>query len=158
MIVRRLRVGDLFSVLRIERACFRDEGYGVTTFLAHLFRDRNGSFVVEDDGGAVVGYTLARLSLGWVGRRHGGITSIAVAPAHRRQGIGRKLMERALQYLHEHHVEEADLEVRANNGAAQSLYESFGFRRASLLPHYYGQSADGLRMVLDLRAAGRCSE
>ena len=157
MIVRRLRIPDLPSVLRIERACFRSEGYGVASFLAHLFRDRKGAFVAEDDGGLLVGYALVRLSLGWLGPRRGGITSIAVAPAHRRRGIGTSLMERAVQHLGEHHAEEADLEVRATNGAAQSLYESFGFRRAGLLPHYYGQNGDGLRMVLDLRAARRTS-
>ena len=154
MIVRRLRIADLPCVLRIERACFRSEGYGVTAFLAHLLRDRKGAFVAEDDNGLPVGFALVRLSLGWLRPRRGGITSIAVAPAHRRRGIGTRLMARAIQYLREHHVKEVDLEVKATNAAAQSLYESFGFRRAGVLPQYYGQKMDGLRMVLDLGSAG----
>jgi len=151
MNIRRFRISDLSSVLHIERASFGREAYSATTFLAHLFRDRKGAFVAEDEQGNVLGYTLVRLSLGWLGPRRGGITSVAVAPAHRRRGIGRALLEHAVQYLRERRVEEADLEVSVTNRAAQSLYEAFGFRRARLLPHYYGADRDGLRMVLDLK-------
>ena len=49
---------------------------------------------------------------------------------------------------------EADLEVEVDNGAAQSLYEAVGFRRARVLRDYYGSDRDGLRMVVDVRQAG----
>jgi len=153
MTVRELRLADLATVLRIERASFGKDSYSLATFLAHLFRDRKGAFVAEDTEGEVVGYVLVRLSLGWLGPRRGGITSIAVAPAHRRRGIGSALMARAMEFLRQHRAAEADLEVGVNNRAAHSLYESFGFRRARVLPHYYGLNRDGLRMVLDLRAS-----
>lgn len=152
MLIRRFRLSDLPRVLRIERMSFGPDAYSASTFLAHVFRDRRGLFLAEDERGEVLGYAMARLGLGWIGVRRGGITSIAVHPAQRRKGIGRALMERALAHLREHHVEEADLEVNVANGAAQSLYESFGFRRSRLLPDYYGARRDGIRMVLDLRA------
>ncbi len=151
MIIRAFRVSDLPHVLRIERASFGTEGYSAATFLAHAFRDRRGLFVAEDES-QVAGYVLVRLGLRWLGSRKGGITSIAVAPALRRRGIGRSLLRHAISYLREHHVDAADLEVNVTNLAAQSLYESLGFRRCRLLPHYYGPSRDGLQMVLDLAA------
>jgi len=151
MKVRKFKLADLPRVLQIERTSFGPEGSSATTFVAHLFRDRKHSFVAEDEQGIVVGYALVRMNLGWLGVRRGGITSIAVAPTHRRQGIGRALLAEALHWLREHGVQQADLEVSVANRAAQSLYQAFGFRRAQLLPHYYGSQGDGLRMVLDLR-------
>jgi len=148
--IRRFSMGDLPRVFQIERASFGPDAYSPSTFLAHLVRDRKGLFVAEDGSGRVVGYALVRLGLGWIGARRGGITSIAVEPASRGRGIGRALLARALDHLREHRVQVADLEVSATNRAAQSLYESFGFRRDRLLPDYYGRSRDGLRMVLDL--------
>lgn len=154
MTVRSARLTDLRRVIEIERASFGPECYSVMTFLAHAVRDRKGFFVVEEEG-EVVGYALARVKLGWLGRRRGGVTSIAVDPARRRRGLGRALMARALAYLQERGVEDADLEVHVANRAAQSLYEAFGFRRSRLLPHYYGLHRDGLRMVLHMDRSAR---
>lgn len=148
--IRKFHLADLPRVMQIERASFGSEGYSSATFLAHAFRDRKGFFIAEDEAHQVIGYTLVRLGLPWLGARKGGVTSIAVVPGQRRQGIGRALLEAALAYLREHQTEQADLEVNVNNRAAQSLYESFGFTRAKLLPNYYGHNRDGLQMVLDL--------
>ncbi len=114
--------------------------------------------MAEDDQGVVVGYALVRMGLGWLGLKRGGITSIAVDPAHRRQGIGRALLAEALQCLRDHGVQEADLEVSVTNRAAHSLYEAFGFRRTQLLPHYYGSQGDGMRMVLSLTRSDCAAE
>lgn len=153
MKVRKFALSDLSHIVRIERASFGPEAYSLTTFLAHIFRDRKGIFVAEDGDARVVGYVLARVGLRWLGARRGGITSIAVDPAHRRCGIGRALMATALGYLRHCGVTEADLEVKVGNRAAQSLYQAFGFVQSRLLPHYYGPGADGVRMTLDVRRA-----
>jgi ribosomal-protein-alanine N-acetyltransferase len=153
--IRNFKLSDLPRVMQIERASFGQIGYSATTFLAHLCRDRKHSFVAEDEAGRLVGYMLVRMTLGWFGGRKGGITSIAVDPPHRRRGVGSALMEYALQHLLEQGVQKADLEVEVGNRAAQSLYESFGFRHARLLPHYYGPNRDGLSMVVDLAGARR---
>ncbi len=115
---------------------------------------------MENEGRQIVGYVLVRVGLRWLGVRRGGITSIAVDPPHRRRGFGRALVAAGLDYLREHGVEEADLEVNVSNRAAQSLYQAFGFVRSRLLPHYYGPNENGLKMVLDLRpshAPGRAA-
>jgi ribosomal protein S18 acetylase RimI-like enzyme len=153
MKVRRATFGDLPDVVRIERASFAGKGCSVTTFLAHVLRDRKGLLVGEDDTGRVIGYALARVGLRWLGVRRGGVTSIAVDPQHRRRGIGRALMAAALEHLRSQGVAEADLEVSVANRAAQSLYEAFGFVQCQLLPHYYGPNADGIKMALNMRDA-----
>lgn len=153
MRVRSFALSDLGQIVRIERASFGPEAYSVTTFLAHLFRDRKGLLVVEDEEGRVAGYALARVGLRWLGVRRGGITSVAVEPAQRRRGLGRALLRATLEYLKENGVEAADLEVDVSNRAAQSLYEAFGFVPSRVIPHYYGPNKDGLKMVLSLRQA-----
>jgi len=149
--VRRLRVGDLPRVLQIERVSFGPDAYSASTFMAHVFRDRKGLFVAQDESGRIIGYILIRVGLGWIGAKRGGITSVAVDPAYQRQGVGRALIAQAIQHLREHDVEEADLEVSVTNRSAQSLYESFGFRRSRVLPDYYGEDRDGIKMILDMR-------
>jgi [ribosomal protein S18]-alanine N-acetyltransferase len=149
--VRKSVFSDLPRVVQIERAAFAAESYSVTTFLAHVLRDRKGLLVAENNEGRIVGYALVRLGLRWLGVRRGGITSIAVDAAHRRCGFGRALLAAALAYLREHDADEADLEVRVTNRAAQSLYESFGFVPSRELPNYYGPDQPGLKMICDLR-------
>ena len=153
MSVRTCRLGDLPRVVQIERTCFGPEAYGVTTFLAHVFRDRKGLLVIDNDEGRVVGYILARVGLRWLGIHRGGITSVAVDPAHRRCGAGAALLAAALDYLRSNGVEEADLEVNVSNRAAHSLYQGFGFVQSRILPDYYGPGSDGLKMTLDMREA-----
>jgi ribosomal-protein-alanine N-acetyltransferase len=153
MSVRTCKLADLPRVIQIERTCFGPDSYSVTTFLAHVFRDRKGLLVIENDEGRVVGYVLARVGLRWLGIHRGGITSIAVDPAHRRSGAGTALLAAALDYLRSNGVEEADLEVNVSNRAAHSLYQSFGFVQSRLLPDYYGPGADGLKMTLDMHEA-----
>lgn len=157
MRIRSCTVRDLPRIVRIERSSFGQEAYSVTTFLAHVMRDRKGLLVAEDEDGRIVGYALVRVGLRWLGVRRGGITSIAVDARCRRCGYGRALMAAALDYLRENGVEEADLEVNVSNRAAQSLYQAFGFVQSRLLPHYYGPDENGLRMVLDMRGSAATS-
>jgi len=148
--VRGYTLKDLPDVIRIERASFGPDSYSITTFLAHVFRDRKGLIVAEDEDRRIVGYALARVGVRWFGIRRGGITSIAVDPSHRRRGFGQALLTSAIEYLQESEVDEADLEVNVANRAAQSLYESFGFVQTKMLPHYYGPNQDGVKMILDM--------
>ena len=62
--------------------------------------------------------------------------NLAVAPAYRRQGIGKALVEALLWDLSEdNHC--LTLEVRASNAPAIALYDSLGFRQVGRRPRYY---------------------
>lgn len=56
------------------------------------------------------------------------IANVAVDPNHRRQGIGQKLTQRAIQHVREHNGKSIILQVREDNPEAIDLYESLGFR------------------------------
>jgi ribosomal-protein-alanine N-acetyltransferase len=76
---------------------------------------------------------------------------LAVAPAHRRRGLGRGL----LGWLHESALVagtfELGLELRANNVGARRFYESLGYTAGALIPGYYQGQEDAQRMSCDLR-------
>jgi ribosomal protein S18 acetylase RimI-like enzyme len=59
----------------------------------------------------------------------GVVTEVSVAPAHRRRGLARALLTRALGAMLARGVDTVRLQVRAGNAPAVALYESLGFRR-----------------------------
>lgn len=92
----------------------------------------HGVFLVALDGDEVVGYGGV-----WVMIDEAHVTTVAVAPEHRRRGIGRRIVAALLEAAAERGTTCATLEVRASNGAAIGLYESLGFVRSAIRKRYY---------------------
>lgn len=103
-----------------------------------------------------------RESLGVVARRQGRIAAfaimhfgeesahlnlLAVAPSHRRQGLGRQLMEWLSVTAIEAGIFRIDLELRAQNHAAQEFYQRIGFDALNVIPSYYQGCEAALRMT-----------
>ncbi|MGY2794568.1 [ribosomal protein S18]-alanine N-acetyltransferase [Thermostichus sp. MS-CIW-36] len=65
------------------------------------------------------------------------IISLAVDPEHRRQGLGRRILEELLNQARAAGCRWATLEVKASNQAAIRLYESAGFQRLGRRKGYY---------------------
>ena len=82
------------------------------------------------------------------------LLTLAVRPAHRRQGGGRRLLAAIIDHVRKRGARALFLEVGVDNPAARSLYESQGFRAVGERRAYYqrGQAppADGLVMRLNL--------
>jgi len=102
-------------------------------------------FLVAERRGVVAGYIIAHCAAD-----EGEILNLGVAAAHRRQGIGRALVERVLQELAGRGVGTVYLEVRASNAAARQLYESLGFGEVARRSRYYRRPVED---AVVLRAA-----
>lgn len=77
-------------------------------------------------GDQVVGWCdIYRESHPWA--RHAGTLGMGVVAAHRGRGIGRRLIEAALQAAQSAKFHRVELEVFGNNAAAIALYERVGF-------------------------------
>jgi ribosomal-protein-alanine N-acetyltransferase len=74
------------------------------------------------------GFALTRLIAG-----EAELLTIAVDPAHQKQGIGRRLMERWIASS----ADTAFLEVAADNVPAIALYQSLGFEQIGVRHRYY---------------------
>ena len=65
------------------------------------------------------------------------ILTIATAPAWRRYGVGRELLEEHLRQVKQRGVKTMFLEVDPDNAAAIALYKSFGFAKVGERAGYY---------------------
>jgi ribosomal-protein-alanine N-acetyltransferase len=71
---------------------------------------------------------------------------LAVAPEHRRQGLGRQLLEWLCATAVEAGVFRIDLELRRQNDAARAFYERLGFAEEGVVQGYYQGREAALRM------------
>jgi len=146
--VEPMAVGDLDAVQDIERRSFR------TPWPAHAYRteletNRLAHYLVARVSGQVVGYGGM-----WVMVDEAHITTFAVDPDWRRQGIGERLLLALLDLATGRNAREATLEVRLSNLPARRLYEKYGFRPVGLRPRYYSDdNEDALIMTTEPLAA-----
>jgi [ribosomal protein S18]-alanine N-acetyltransferase len=71
---------------------------------------------------------------------------LAVAPEHRRQGLGRQLMDWLTATAIEAGVFRINLEVRTHNEAALFFYQGLGFDQLGVVQGYYQGREAALRM------------
>ncbi len=130
--IRLFSLSDLDRILQIETLSFPKSPYDWMTFtqLHWLHPEtfwvyvRKGS---KREGDQIVGYLIFS--------REGHIISIAIHPQYRRKGVGKELIEKALQQFHSKKVW---AEVRRSNGGAQAFYLKLGFQIVDEVPNYYG--------------------
>lgn len=91
-----------------------------------------GIFVAERDG-AVVGYISTVIDRA-AGR--GRIPNLAVAAELRGQGLGRQLIEHALDYFRGAGLAYATIETMAQNAVGQHLYQACGFLEVARQVHF----------------------
>ncbi len=133
--LRPLRPEDLRSVLAIEEASF-PRPWSEGMFAAELGLPDRMWFVAERDG-EVVGYAGAMMQLG---EAH--VMNLAVAAGARRQGVATVLLSGLIDALRDRGAHGVTLEVRENNDAAISLYESAGMHAVGERPGYYVETGE----------------
>ncbi|KIN60190.1 Ribosomal-protein-alanine acetyltransferase [Sulfitobacter noctilucae] len=79
------------------------------------------------------GFALTRTVVG-----ESELLTLAVDPAHQRQGVGRHLIEEWIVSL-AGRADTAFLEVASDNEAAQALYAALGFTAVARRPAYYAR-------------------
>lgn len=64
------------------------------------------------------------------------IGDLYVEPNQRKQGIGQKLLQTAINFAIEHNAKFVSLNTAKDNFTAQKVYEDFGFDKRDYLPEY----------------------
>jgi ribosomal-protein-alanine N-acetyltransferase len=126
-----MALDDVPAVLDIERAAFTSP-WPPEAFQQELRHNRLARYVVARQGGAVVGYAGV-----WLMVDEAHITTFAVHPDWRRQGIGRRLLLAMILVALELGAARMTLEVRVSNRAARALYREHGFEIAGRRERYY---------------------
>jgi ribosomal-protein-alanine N-acetyltransferase len=125
------------EVLAVERASFTNP-WTREMYLSEFHNEGvSYLFVARDDQRQLIGFCSF-----WRVFEELHINNLAVAPAHRRQGVAASLLTRVLAEAPRLGATRALLEVRRSNGEAQRLYERFGFSVAGTRRNYYSQPVE----------------
>ena len=136
---------DVDAVAALERAVFGDP-WSKRSFEEILEFDHIRGFVFEDKGGALLAYAFCSAVAD-----EGEILNMAVAPEHRRRGLGKRLLAACLAWLGDQGAAKVYLEVRRSNEAAIAMYVREGFVGQGIRPNYYRKpTEDAVTMALDL--------
>lgn len=137
--VRTATIRMIGDVMRLERLCFQEDAWpwvDVASVLLWPSVVRLG--VLE--GGMLIGFVAGDRR--WR-PQVGMIATLAVHPAYRRRGVGRRLLAECEAQLGSPLIR---LTVRVDNLAAIALYESSGYQRRETLNGYYAKGVAGLMM------------
>lgn len=144
---------DLLEVVEIEEIS-KLSPWGWDAYHLELQSGTNSLMLVarlnpheESTQKSIVGFVVARKMAGEV---H--VNNVAVRPEYRRRGIGEQLLHQVLAWARDKRVTQAVLEVRAENTAAQRLYESCGFQAIGRRRRYYKAPVeDAVLMAVSLK-------
>jgi L-phenylalanine/L-methionine N-acetyltransferase len=160
--IRMAEPGDAQALVQLAGEVGGEEGAWLLTtaewrsvaeerrYLRAVRRHPDAAVFVADDRGQIVG----RLSLArdvHPSSRHVADLGLMVAASHRRRGVGRALLEQAVEWARGAGVGKLELHVFPWNGPALALYESFGFEREGLRKGHYlrdGVPVDAVLMAL----------
>jgi RimJ/RimL family protein N-acetyltransferase len=158
-VIRRATPGDAAALVKLGRAVSSEpEGWLITDhdwrnvgeerrYLRATRRSPHAAvFVAENENGIVGRLSLARDS--HPASPHVADLGLMVAVGHRRRGIGRALLERAVEWAREVGVEKLELHVFPHNEPAIRLYERFGFVREGLRRGHYRRGGELVDAVL----------
>jgi RimJ/RimL family protein N-acetyltransferase len=167
VVVRRAHPADAGALVDLAEAVASEpEGWLISDgawrtpgeerrFLRALRRYDDAAVFVAELPEGIVG----RLSLGrdpHPASRHVADLGLMVAASHRRRGIGRALLDEAVDWARAAGIRKLELHVFPHNEAAIALYESVGFRREGMRRGHYRRGAeylDAILMAIDVHEA-----
>ncbi len=134
------------EIIKIENRCFPDDAWTRNMFESEL----NNNISVFVTGIDEVDNSVTCYGGVWLIADIGEVTSIAVAPELWRQGMGERLLSLLIDICVENKMSEVDLEVKASNISAVSLYKKMGFQVVGRRKEYYKDKSDALLMTKKL--------
>jgi ribosomal-protein-alanine N-acetyltransferase len=150
-VIERARPADAPAVAALEAAALGADAWSATLVEQGIIGDvPTVHYLVarEDDG--VVGYAAASVA-GEVVE----LQRIAVDAAHRREGVGTRLLADVARLARADGAERVLLEVREDNAGAIAFYAGLGFTELARRPRYYLDGAAAVVMELALTGPER---
>lgn len=138
--IRNFNLSDLERIVEIEEASFGAEKFTKEIFI-NYFRKFPDLFLVAEFQGKVIGYIITTI----FGNK-ANIASIAIDESFRKKGIGSKLVKLSFEKLKSKGIKIVELEVKVTNKNAVNFWESLGFAPVKIIPMYYINGTDAIKM------------
>lgn len=139
---------DIDEVLQLERLCFHVP-WSREAFRMEIEKNQCAKYYIVRDNNHLIGYGGM-----WLILDEAHITNIAVHPDHRRQGVGRLIMETLMKEAAGLNMERMTLEVRVSNKAAIALYKSLGFEEGGIRKKYYSNNLEDALIMWNFHIGG----
>lgn len=130
IVIKPLTEEYVDAVCELEKEAF-SMPWHKESFMEMIF-NKDAKYLVAICDGKVVGSCGMRNIVG-----EGDISNVVTDQAYRRQGVGRKMLEKLLKEGIEMGIEAFTLEVRKSNEAAIRLYEQLGFVTEGIRKNFY---------------------
>ncbi len=140
-LVRPALKSELNELVALEERCFSQDRISRRS-LQRFVEHPQDKLLVAEQSGQLLGYILVLFRRN---TRLARVYSIAVAPDARGLGLGQALMQAAEVGARERGAVFMRLEVRADNVAAQNLYQRLGYRQFGVYHDYYEDHQTALR-------------
>jgi putative acetyltransferase len=141
MEIREATPADASTLVAYLKALVAEEGIGIPLAVDELPTVEHEKAILDEfhhsdralmlvalDGGKLVGELTIKAISSRKAIRHVATLGMSVAAGHRRTGIGRQLLDNALEWAPTAGIRRVELYVYARNEAAIKLYESAGFQ------------------------------
>ena len=142
--IKPLTIDNLPEVLHLNLRCFRNgDNYTKHTFEYLLSEPRTLSYRVVTPEDKLVGFAFVMVNEAAAAH----LTTIGVAPEHRRRRIAANLLIHVENALRKRDVATLMLEVRVSNTEAQELYRRTGYNVVQRINKYYNNGEDCFLMM-----------
>ncbi|EIJ44329.1 acetyltransferase [Beggiatoa alba B18LD] len=139
--IRPAHLDDIEALLVIENLCFNTNRLSRRNF-RYLLSKAHAHTIVDEEAGAIRGYTMLLLSHGTSMAR---LYSLAVHPDYRQQGVAQVLLTAAEDIALSHECVSLRLETRGDNMAMQHLVKKNEYKYFEEVSDYYEDHMLALR-------------
>jgi [ribosomal protein S18]-alanine N-acetyltransferase len=137
---------DIPVLVSLDKALFPYSPWSSGQYREEITAPTRRFIVALDASLSIIGYAGVFAP----GGAEADILTVGVVPQHRGQGIARALMALITDWAKSQGSIAMMLEVKTDNVAAISLYESLGYSQLNVRKDYFGSSLDALVMRKDL--------
>lgn len=145
--IKPLTLDHLPEVLRLNIRCFSNgDNYTKHTFNYLLSEPRTLSYRLVTPSNELVAFAFVMVNENNAAH----LTTIGVAPEHRRRGLAARLLNHIEEALRKRDVGTIMLEVRVGNIDAQQLYRHADYIVVQRIARYYNNGEDCFLMIKSL--------
>ena len=145
--IRPLTAAQIKELVRLNLRCFPEgDSYNKHTLNYLLNESMTVSYRIVTPSDELVAFAFVMIN----GNGAAHLTTIGVAPEHRRRGLGFRLLEHLEKVLKQKEIGTIMLEVRVGNFAAQNLYRRIGYTVVQRINNYYNNGEDCYLMMKPL--------